>query len=48
MASVESRKKWATPQDWAAQKQTIIRLYQDRELEEVMEIMEREYGFYST
>jgi hypothetical protein len=48
MATVESKKKWATPQDWAAHKQTIISLYQDRELEEVMEIMERNYNFYST
>lgn len=45
---MESKKKWATPQDWAAHKETIISLYQERELEEVMEIMERDYGFYST
>lgn len=48
MATVESKKKWATPQDWADHKQTIISLYQDKELDEVMEIMEREHGFYST
>lgn len=45
---VISKKKWATPEDWAAQKETIIRLYQDRELEAVMEIMEQEHNFFST
>jgi hypothetical protein len=48
MTTVKSKKKWATPQDWAAHKQTIISLYQDRELEEVMEIMQQDYDFHST
>jgi hypothetical protein len=47
MATV-SNKKWATPTDWSLHKNTIITLYLERELEEVMEIMEREHGFHST
>lgn len=48
MATIEFKEKWATPEDWAAHKQTIIRLYQDKELGEVMEIMQRDYDFHST
>jgi hypothetical protein len=48
MASQADKKKWATPADWAAQKQTIVGLYQEHELEEVMEIMERDHEFFST
>jgi hypothetical protein len=48
MAEVGSRKKWATAEDWVTHKRTIVALYQDRELEEVMEIMEKEHNFFST
>lgn len=48
MASTVTKKRWASPQDWAAQKQTIIGLYQDKELEEVMEMMEQDHNFFST
>lgn len=42
------KKQWATPEEWAAQKETIVGLYQEKELEEVMGIMEREHNFFST
>jgi len=48
MASTVAKKQWASTEDWAAQKQTIIGLYQDKELEEVMETMERDHNFFST
>lgn len=48
MASVVSKKRWATSEEWAGQKQTIIGLYREKELEEVMKIMERDHNFFST
>jgi hypothetical protein len=43
-----SKKKWATKGDWADQKDTVIRLYKEKTLHEVMEIMERAHQFFST
>jgi len=48
MATSEPKTKWATPQDWEKHKQTIIKLYRDLELEELMGFMERTHDFYST
>ncbi|KAH8881414.1 hypothetical protein GQ53DRAFT_513975 [Thozetella sp. PMI_491] len=43
-----TKKKWASHADWGVYKQTIINLYAEKELEEVMEIMEKDHNFYST
>jgi hypothetical protein len=42
--------RWATSADWAAHKETVIRLYwtEDRTLKEVMNIMATEYDFHGT
>lgn len=42
--------KWATSEDWAVHKDTIVRLYwnEDRTLKEVMNIMARDYDFHGT
>ncbi|KAB5583310.1 hypothetical protein GE09DRAFT_1050168 [Coniochaeta sp. 2T2.1] len=48
MATAGSKRKWATPQDWEKHRQTIISLYRDLELEEVLETMQRDHNFYST
>ncbi|KAI1842486.1 hypothetical protein JX266_011381 [Neoarthrinium moseri] len=44
------RLQWAGPTDWEEKRGVITRLYssENRPLKEVMEIMEREYGFHAT
>ena len=45
---VTRQRKLATPVEWAANKQIIIELYAEQELDEVMQAMERDHGFFST
>jgi len=48
MAPGVSKRRWATAAEWSTHKDTICRLYRDMELDDLMEIMEREHRFYST
>ena len=45
---VTRQRKLATPVEWAANKPIIVELYAEKELDEVMQIMERDHGFFST
>jgi hypothetical protein len=46
----DSRAKWPVPEDWAKHRRLIRQLYlhEDRPLNEVMEIMQRDYEFKAT
>lgn len=46
----DSQKKWATAEDWASHKDTIIRLYSNRNLtlKQVVSIMREKHQFFAT
>ena len=48
--TVQTERKWASPDDWARHKDVIIKLYSDDDmaLKEVMQIMEEKHDFYAT
>jgi hypothetical protein len=47
-APVPQKSKWATEEDFDRHRATITRLYAEGTLTQLMETMEREYGFVAT
>jgi len=49
-AAQSPQQRWAMPSEWDAVRATVTRLYKDenRKLEEVMAIMQRDHNFYAT